>query len=603
MDTFHYISQKTKLTMQFAYYIFFAFFSTIANSATIVGWAEMDEHTFAAGPTSRQFVGEKGSLDKQTVGGFSGVLSSNREDTYYFLADNGYGAQHNSADFLLRLYEVHIQFRDKNNAQDNVQVLSYLNLNDSRKHLGFKIQGDYPYYYNLDHYPSLDKRIQQSRLLTGADFDPESIQIDKNGHFWIGDEFGPYLLKVSPEGSLLRSEISLAQVWSSDNHTLGSNEANALGGGFEAIAISPSGKKLYAMLEDVLKGDASNTVKIYEFDTKTEQYTGVVYQYRLDVYGMSVTDMAAVNEHQFLVLERASSEGDKKNPLKKVFLVDFNEIDHDGLVSKKALVNLMQLSDPDDLNADGKSMYAFPDTHIESLMILNKNTLLVGSDNNFHSSSHFIKVKLDEPLDWVVSNTLKIDKSAWQANRFFLGQVYLGDHSFWGWVTIDLYFIASMSFFYRYWVSKKQNETEAFWLLLCLCLFLLGINRQFDLLQSITGNIRNYFMEYGWYESRVYSQGGVIFFAVLSLSMLLISARIRLFAHWKRHKALWLSIAFLLFFLALKATSNHTLDAIFHKKAGTLKVYQALELSLLIWLLINTYLDLHRESKLTRMKR
>ena len=33
----------------------------------------------------------------------------------------------------------------------------------------------------------------ESRYLTGEDFDPESIQV-VGDNFWIGDEFGPFLI-------------------------------------------------------------------------------------------------------------------------------------------------------------------------------------------------------------------------------------------------------------------------------------------------------------------------------------------------------------------------------------------------------------------------
>ena len=39
------------------------------------------------------------------------------------------------------------------------------------------------------------------RYLTGADFDVESIQPVADG-FWVGEEFGPYILKFDLEGKL-----------------------------------------------------------------------------------------------------------------------------------------------------------------------------------------------------------------------------------------------------------------------------------------------------------------------------------------------------------------------------------------------------------------
>ncbi len=45
--------------------------------------------------------------------------------------------------------------------------------------------------------------------MTGADFDIESIQRTSNGDYWIGDEFGPFLLHFDKDGILLDPPIPL----------------------------------------------------------------------------------------------------------------------------------------------------------------------------------------------------------------------------------------------------------------------------------------------------------------------------------------------------------------------------------------------------------
>jgi hypothetical protein len=40
-------------------------------------------------------------------------------------------------------------------------------------------------------------------ILNGINFDPESMQRTNDGTYWIGDEFGPYLLHFSADGVLL----------------------------------------------------------------------------------------------------------------------------------------------------------------------------------------------------------------------------------------------------------------------------------------------------------------------------------------------------------------------------------------------------------------
>jgi hypothetical protein len=55
------------------------------------------------------------------------------------------------------------------------------------------------------------------RRLTGFDLDPESIQISRDGTFWFGDEFGPFLLHTDPQGRLLEAPIAVPGARSPQN--------------------------------------------------------------------------------------------------------------------------------------------------------------------------------------------------------------------------------------------------------------------------------------------------------------------------------------------------------------------------------------------------
>ena len=48
---------------------------------------------------------------------------------------------------------------------------------------------------------------QKVRLLTGADFDPESIRRVADGTYWVGEELGPSLLHFSAGGELLEPPV------------------------------------------------------------------------------------------------------------------------------------------------------------------------------------------------------------------------------------------------------------------------------------------------------------------------------------------------------------------------------------------------------------
>ncbi|MGD1807754.1 glycerophosphodiester phosphodiesterase family protein [Dapis sp. BLCC M126] len=165
----------------------------------LVGFAVLPADTFADGPPSGNFFGTTNGretpFDSQPVQGFSGVqFAPGSEDgsTYWFLSDNGFGAQGNSADYLLRLYQVDPDFAGTEDGDASVDVQGFIQLADPNNLIPFDI-------INED---------TSDRLLTGADFDIESFVIDNDGNIWIGEEFGPYILHFDSTGTLLEAPIA-----------------------------------------------------------------------------------------------------------------------------------------------------------------------------------------------------------------------------------------------------------------------------------------------------------------------------------------------------------------------------------------------------------
>jgi hypothetical protein len=339
--------------------------------------------------------------DKQPVQGFSGVLPGPGADTFHVLVDNGFGAKNNSADSLLRMYTLKIDFRTRSGGSGAVSPASWstgrqaaafdsstrLSLNDANHLLGLPIQADYANYYNDAANPAVDDAIRAGRLLTGADLDVESVRRDRSGNYWFGDEFGPYLIKADAHGTVLRSAIPLPGVYAPEHKDVSSGAALAnLGGsgGFEGMAINKSGTRLYTLLEKTVSGDPAKTLRIDEFDIATEAYTGVRYVYPLDPAGTNIGDMTAVDDHRFVVIERNGGTATNGTaPFKKLYLIDTEGIANGAVVTKTELVDLMNLADPDDLDGDGNTTFTLPYVTIENVLLLNPHTLLVANDNNF----------------------------------------------------------------------------------------------------------------------------------------------------------------------------------------------------------------------------
>ncbi len=374
-------------------------------SPTLSGWAVMPANTFSDGPTTGQFAGAGAGgnplplLNQQSVQGFSAVLDGPVAGTYLFMPDNGFGTQANSADALLRMYALRPDFRTATGGSGTIAPVDFvgggalssfgptsrINLSDPNHLLGFTIQADYTHYYNNAANPLVDPTIRAGRLLTGADFDIESVRKDKNGNYWFGDEFGPFLVKADAAGHVLRSEVPLPGVFAPQNPFLGSGTPNLnASNGFEGMAINAAGNRLYTLLEGSVAGDPAKTLRINEFNVDTESYTGAMWRYRLESAGTNIGDMTAINDHEFLVIERngatATSGG---TPFKRIYRIDIGQVDADGYVAKTLVVDLMNIADPFDLNGDGSTLFTFPYVTIEDVLLLDANTLLVVNDNNY----------------------------------------------------------------------------------------------------------------------------------------------------------------------------------------------------------------------------
>jgi hypothetical protein len=400
-----------------------------AATNTLTGWALMPANTFADGPTSGQFNGSGAGgnplplVNKQPVQGFSAVLPGAAAGSYLVMPDNGFGAQTNSADTLLRVYAVTPDFRTATSGTGTVSAASYhsgaalpnfnsasrITLADPDRKLGFQIQADLNHYYGLSTNPAVDPTIKAGRLLTGADFDIEAMRKDKNGNLWFGDEFGPMLLKTDANGKVLRSEIVLPGVQSPQSPYLAGGTPNlGRSSGFEGMAINQAGDTLFTLLEGSVTGDAARSLRINAFNVDREAYTGDQWLYRLDTLGTNIGDMTAINDHEFLVIERNNNTATTAGtPFKKIFRIDLNKKDANGFVDKKEVVDLMNIADPDDLNGDGSATFTFPFVTIEDVLMLDSQTLLVINDNNYpgvggrnlgSDNTEFLQIRLSEPL-------------------------------------------------------------------------------------------------------------------------------------------------------------------------------------------------------------
>lgn len=153
-------------------------------------------------------------------------------------------------------------------------------------------------------------------------------------------------------------------------------------GGFEGMAASPDGKTLYPLLEKTVVGDPANSLRVYKFDTEQKKFTGLVGYYRMDKPSHAIGDLTPINDKEFIVIERDSTEGNPQG-FKKLFKIDISRIGADGFIVKDEIANLMDIKDPGDLNRDGKTSYSMPFVTIENVLVIDSTHVLVANDNNY----------------------------------------------------------------------------------------------------------------------------------------------------------------------------------------------------------------------------
>ncbi|MFF8353338.1 esterase-like activity of phytase family protein [Streptomyces chartreusis] len=357
--------------------------------ATLTGFASLPAETFVPGSEpsgaaigAGPFNGIAAPFAHQPVQGFSGVVNR-RDGTFDVLSDNGYGNKANSADFLLRVHRIKPDLRG-----GTVKVLGGFNLSDPDRRVPFPL-------------------TRADRVLTGADFDVESIQRMPDGTYWIGDEFGPWLLHFSAKGRLLQAPIALDGVRAPENPYLNGAQPNiASSKGFEGLVRSVDARHLYPLLEGTVTGDTPGDLRFSEFDLRRGKYTGKRYVYRLESTANAIGDAIAVDRHRFLVIERDGGQGDTAK-FKRIYLADTRDRDGDGLMDKTLVADLLDIANPKGLGGFGET-FRFPFQTIEDVNLVDDRTLAVLNDNNFPFSSgrtagkaddnEFITIRLSAPL-------------------------------------------------------------------------------------------------------------------------------------------------------------------------------------------------------------
>lgn len=348
----------------------------------------------------------------QPIQGHSGIKRM-ADGTFWVLTDNGMGSKANSPDSMLYLNRYRIDW-----STGGVERLETIFLADPDKKVPFRIANE----------------ATETRYLTGADLDTEAFQ-PIGDKIWIGDEFGPYLVRVDGKGRVEAVFETLADgkpVRSPDhsavttpampNGTVAFNLRRSKG--YEGMAASPDGKFLYPLLEgplwdadrkDFEKSPAGKEyLRILEFDVAAGKWTGRHWKYVLEANGNAIGDFNMIDGTTGLIIERDNGEGtaDKACPegqkrpdcfhdiakFKRVYKIELGDANANGEARKIGYIDLMQIADPDKKakKALNGGVLTFPFFTIENVDVVDGKHIIVGNDNNLPFSSSREPQKADD---------------------------------------------------------------------------------------------------------------------------------------------------------------------------------------------------------------
>ncbi|GLY92839.1 esterase-like activity of phytase family protein [Actinoplanes sp. NBRC 103695] len=325
----------------------------------------------------------------QPIPGFSAIIPRTADDhsgkRLLAMPDNGFGTKDNSADFLLRAYDITPDHR-----RHTIAVNGYLSLRDPDRKVPFPIVN----------------QNTADRLLTGADFDLESLQRDARGDLWFGEEFGPFLLRTDATGKVLQAPIPLPDgTKSPQSPFLAPGEAATLPAskGFEAMAVSRNGWTLYPILEGARVADPDQRRRVvYEFDVRAGRYTGRTWSFANENASLAVGDAAVLDGRRILLIERDGGMGPAAR-VKRLIETDLDKVGTDGYLPREQVVDLMRVADPRGLSLPARPgeygvgpLFSFPLQSVETVLPLRGEKVLVANDNNFPGNDGRIPGRPDD---------------------------------------------------------------------------------------------------------------------------------------------------------------------------------------------------------------
>ena len=188
--------------------------------------------------------------------------------------------------------------------------------------------------------PALSTNFRDAR------FDTEGVRVSHDRRsVYISDEYGPYVYEFDRlSGERIRvytlpPKFAISNLSSQGATEISGNTSGRVANkGMEGLAITPNGKTLVGVMQSPLLQDGGTdtgqNIRIVKIDIKTGATRE--YAYHLDTLKTTVSEILAVNDHEFLLDERDSKGfADTETSvavIKKLYKIDLDsasEVQHD----------------------------------------------------------------------------------------------------------------------------------------------------------------------------------------------------------------------------------------------------------------------------------
>jgi hypothetical protein len=239
---------------------------------------------------------------------------------------------------------------------------------------------------------------------------------------WIGDGFGPFLIRATLDGRItgvFDTLVERAPIRSPDNPALqvpaeaGADWQSQRSGGYEGIAFNPESGRLWALLEKPLVGEGGEPegdfLRLLEFDPEPAAWTGASLRFPLGAGASAIGDINFIDASR--ARHRARRRRGRPEPrlcrargacpdcfpvparVKRIVLIDTANPADDGTVTRIASIDLMAIEDPDGrarletASAAPLERFTFPFQTIENVVRIDDSHILVINDNNLPFST------------------------------------------------------------------------------------------------------------------------------------------------------------------------------------------------------------------------